>query len=288
VPTFDDYELHPFRSRPIELFTFVAPTATWRITTHDKDIAFGGNTFTSETSSRSNLRILDAQSDQYDVSVELLATHPLIVHYANGFPPREVTCLIQRYQPDSGIAIQMHYGYVLALGFKGRMGSLRIPSAIADSLQLECPSVLAQRTCQHILFDSRCRKLKVDYQVPTTVTAISIDGRVITTAASTPAAITDYTGNRVDWALHGHLVHATSTEPRTIIEQIALNEFRLQCEFGGGANVQIGDVVTVYAGCLQTPGQCRDKFSNMDNYGGHPDLPESNIFRNNVTSIRYQ
>lgn len=271
---FDDFELSVEDSEPIELYTFVAPSLTRRLTSYHRDVDFGGNTFLATPTSRSNLQIVDVHEDQFDATVEVPASDPMAQHYANGVAPREVSCLIQRYQPAAGVALQMWFGYVESLSFKGRMASWRVPSGVAEALELDCPSVVTSRLCQHILYDARCSKLRTDFDVATTVSAISPDGKTITTVGSVPAAISG-----VAWALHGELLHGPTSERRTITAQPALNQFTLQCEFGGGVGgVSIGDAVTIFAGCDHSRTQCRVKFANVINFGGHPDLPRTNPF----------
>lgn len=286
---FDTYELSREDSTPVELYTFVTPLITYRLTTYHKNISFGGNTFVATTGSRSNIAIVDLHDDSFDATVELPASHALVQYYANGIAPREVSCMIQRYQPSSGIALQIWAGYVTALSFKGRMGSFRIPSGTADALTLDVPSVVAQRLCNHILFDGRCQKLRTDFDFATTVAAISSDGRTITTAGNVPVDVDGGgTAGIVPWALHGELMHDASTERRTITQQIARNQFVLQCEFGGGGlGIGIGNPVTIYAGCNHTRPQCKAKYSNVINFGGHPDLPRSNIFYVGLTAAKF-
>jgi uncharacterized phage protein (TIGR02218 family) len=279
---FDDFELSVSDSAPVELYTFVDPTATWRLTTHHKDITFGGNTYTATVGSRSSLSVVGLADDSYDLTVELEAAHALVQKYANGVAPYSVTCLVQRYQPASGLAIQLWSGPVTSLAFKGRMGSFRISSGIADALAQECPNVTAQRSCGHQLYDARCTKLESSFAVATGIDAISADGRTITTLGSVPAAI-----GGVPWALHGTLLHVPSNERRTIIVQPSTTQFQIQLEFPLGL-VSVGDAVKVIAGCNLTLEQCKAKFSNVINFGGMPSLPQSNLFYVGAVAMRYQ
>lgn len=288
---FDDYEKSASASTPIELYTFVAPSGTRRLTTYHKDVSFGGFTFTAVPASRSNMQVVDLHTDQFDASIELPAAHELVQHYANGVPPQEVSCLIQRYQPSSGIALQMHFGYVGGLTFKGRMGSFRVPSATADQLNLDVPSVICSRMCNHVLYDARCQMVETDYDVITTITGISLDGRTISTAGAVPADVDggifkEKPNGVVPWSLHGRLKHMPTGESRTITVQNSLTSFTIQLEFGGGvAGITIGDAVTIFAGCNHTRAQCKAKFANAINFGGHPDLPRSNPFQTNLLNL---
>lgn len=279
--SFDTYELSVEDSEPIELYTFAGPVQTWRLTTYHKDVAFGGDTYVATPGSRSNLLVVDVHADSYDATVELAATHPLVQYYANGVAPREVSFNAKRYQASSGLAIQLWDGFIEALSFKDRMGSFRVPSATAEAMRLDCPSVVAQRLCNHILYDGRCTIARAGFQLVTTIAAISADGRTITTVGSVPGPT-----NNTPWARHGELLHSATTERRTITEQLALNQFQVQCEFQN-ASINIGDPVTVFAGCDHQVTTCRDKFANVINFGGFPDLPQSNIFYVGLTSTRY-
>lgn len=288
---YDDFEKSAHLSTPVELYTFIAPSMTTRVTSWHKDVSFGGDTYLAEPLSRSNLQIVDAHTDQFDATIELRAAHALVQHYANGVPPREISCLVQRYQPSSGLAIQVWFGYVGALSFKGRMGSFRIPSATADQLELNSPSVICSRLCNHVLYDTRCSIPRTSFDIGANITSISADGRtfgidVAILAAVTGTTIRGVVAPTVQWATHGELLHVPTGERRTVTTQNSSSSITVQIEFGGGVTgVQIGDPVVLYAGCDHTRAQCHAKFANVINFGGHPDIPRSNPFLVNLFNI---
>lgn len=284
---FDDDEKSVSSSAPIELYVFTAPAVTYRLTTYHKDVVYGGFTYTATPASRSSLGIVDVADDSDALTVEIPATHALAQQYANGIPPRDVFVTVHRYQQVSGTAIQLWDGYISSMSFRERVASMRIPSTITDALSQDCPGVCAQRICNHVLYDARCGISEAAHQVSTTIASISTDGRTIVLAGPTPGPTTGATHgpDGVPWARHGFIIHSASGERRTIISQSTTTVITIQVEFPR-QSLTVGDAVIVQAGCDHRVTMCRDKFANALNFGGHPDLPESNPFYISLVTIK--
>lgn len=274
---FDDIEQSAQNAEPVELYTFVTPTNTYRITSYENDVPFGGFVFTAIPSARSSINVVDIATDQSEVVIELPASHTLAQTYANGIPMREVQATIQRYHPTFAVSLQLWNGFVSGLSFKERMAAFRVPSGTADALDMDVPSVCAQRLCNHILYDSMCQVDRNLFQVNTTISGISTDGKTIT-VASVGAAIGTI-------LLHGEMVHVNSTERRTITVQTTDTALTIQCSFPNGT-VAIGDALNLFVGCDHQFSTCSVKFGAQLNFGGHPSLPQSNIFYLGVLTSR--
>lgn len=277
---FDDDEKSVSASAPIELYTFVTPTLTYRLTTFHKDIVYAANTYLATPASRSSLSITDVTDDDDALTIEVPASHALAQHYSNGVPPREVLVTLVRYQQVSGVGIQLWDGHVSSVAFRDRMASFRVPSTIADALATDCPGVLAQRWCNHVLYDARCGIAEASFDLATTIAAISTDGRTITLNAATPGATLN-----VPWARHGYILHNASGERRTIADATSTTVLLLHVEFPR-QSLTVGDAVTIQAGCDHSVTMCRDKFANVINFGGHPNLPESNPFYISLATLK--
>lgn len=275
MPTFDSIEQSVQSGRPVELFDFVAPVKTWRLTTHDTDITFGSNVYTATTGVRSNLAISTGDSTS-DVVVSVPANHDLAKTYVAGLPPNEVLVTVTRYHPASNVFAQLWKGYASGVEFRlvngVAMALFTVPDFLSTALTCSVPGVVASRVCNHVLGDGQCTVTLSSFQVATTISAISADGLTITIAGSIPAAV-----KNVDWSLHGALKHTASTESRTIISQVSSTQFVLQAPLPNGV-ANVGDAVTVYAGCNKSLDQCAAKFTNAPNFGGYPVLPVSNVF----------
>jgi uncharacterized phage protein (TIGR02218 family) len=265
---FDDVEQSTQDGAPAELYTFVTPTITHRLTSFENDVVFGGQTYTAVPLARSTINVVDVATDQTEAVIELPASHTLAQTYANGIPVRQVEVTIVRYHPVWAVSLQIWNGFASGLSFKDDTAAFRVPSGTADALETDVPSVIAQRLCNHILYDDMCQIARASFQVNTTINSISTDGRTIT--VNSVGAFT------VDKLVHGEMLHNTSTERRTITVQNG-SSLSIQCEYPRGV-VSIGDAVTLFAGCDHTLDTCKAKFNNVLNFGGHPQLPKSNIF----------
>lgn len=285
--TFDSVEQSVQSGTPRELYDFVAPTKTWRLCTGDNDIVFNGNLYTATAGSRSNLTIVSSTDTAGDLTITIPASHDFAKSYVAGLPPREVLVTLTRYHPSSGVFSQLWQGYATGLAFQlveeGAAALVQVPDLLTTALACDVGSVIASRVCNHVLGDPQCTVNLASFTVTTTITAISADGRTITTAASVPAAVSS-----VDWSLHGALKHVASGESRTIVQQYALNQFLLQAPMPNGV-LAVGTSVSIVAGCNKSLSQaCAPKFTNAINFGGLPLLPQSNIFYVGLVNAHYK
>lgn len=283
--SFDTVDESVQDAQPIELYAFTTPTATTYVTTAEKDIVYGGNTYTATPGARSNLTSADVADNAEDLNIELFAAHALPQSYANGLPPREVAVVVLRYFAASGFFAQLWSGYVASLSFAGDYATFRVPSGTADALQVQIPSLVCSRLCQHVLYDDFCTVSRAGlthgtpYAVSTTISSISPDGLTLSLAGS--PFITDLT-----FFQHGEILHTSSTERRTITATVNATDAQIQVPFPGGT-LHVGDALTIYAGCDHTVATCFNKFANVVNFGGLPYLPRSNVFYVGLSAAFY-
>ena len=293
--TYDSVERSISSAAPAELYEFVTPTQTFRLTSHETDVVFGGNTYTAVTGSRSNLVTADLKADPGELVVEIPAAHALAQTFANGVPPESVLATITRFHPPSGVSIQLWKGYVQGLSFKksggeGPMAAFPIPPKTADALAFDIPAWIASRICNNVLYDTNCTVSDADAAnfKNTTIASISSDGLII--------GVTSLAGSNIGIggrAKGGYLKHTPTLEQRTIIDQIPPGtvgspglSLTIQCAFPTGS-IHVGDAISVYRGCDHTLNTCVTDFSNGINFGGHPFLPPSNVFYVGLVLARY-
>jgi uncharacterized phage protein (TIGR02218 family) len=128
------------------------------------------------------------------------------------------------------------------------------------------PGTFYQSQCNHCLYSSRCGISSEAYKLRTTVLNISSNGASLVLASSGGAS--------QNWFKAGEIIRASDGERRMVVYQSGAS-IDLNYPF---PNIKIGDTVDIYAGCDHTVGDCRDKFNNIINFGGHPFIPSSNIF----------
>lgn len=262
--SFDSDERSASRNRPIDLYQIFTPTARYYHTSHPVDVPYGGNLYTALTMSRGAQQISQDQTGR-EISVELPITHPVIQSFASkGIPEHTVTVTLLRLQTQSGVAIQQWQGFAQGISLDDHVAQIRVPSVTDDATKIRLPVVVAQRICNHVLFDPRCSPNKFsgpiedDFTIATTITAQS--GRTVTVASMS--------GNPDAYATFGYCVHVGSQEYRYIQDQTGL-VLTLDSPFTAANNT---DAISVVAGCAHDILTCRFKFGNVLNFGGLPSI----------------
>jgi hypothetical protein len=254
---FDTDERSASGSRPIDLYIITTPTFTYHLTSHIVDVRYGGNVYTAITMSRGNQQVAQDLTGR-ELVVYLPISHPLVQRYAAfGVPEREVVVTQLRLQETSGIAEQAHTGYGQSLSLDAHVAALRVPSVTDDAMKIRLPVIVAQRLCNHRLYDSLCGVARTSFQVNTAM--ISQSGVVL--------VVGTMNGNPDGWASpNGEILHVASTERRKILQQSG-NTLELNVPF---VNVRVGDAVIINASCNNNTVDCKFKFNNTINYGGLP------------------
>lgn len=266
VSTFDDNERSTSQNRPIDLYTFATPTFTYRHTSSPVNVVFGGNTFTPLTISRGNQQITQDPTGR-ELIVYLPITHPLVQRWAtSGIPEHGVLVTIQRYQPSSNTAMQYRNGYAGGIMVTGHVAQIRLPEITDDATRIQLPVIAAQLTCNHILYDAGCAP-NPGTDGPA-ASAFLVTTTIAAGATGTAISVAGVGGNADGWFQFGDAVHVATQQRRMILSQIAA-ALTLIAPFVGAAN---GDVIQIYAGCDHGMLTCVSKFGNRVNFGGHPQM----------------
>lgn len=130
--------------------------------------------------------------------------------------------------------------------------------------------------CNAVLGDSRCAVYLSAYQATGTVSAVASNKDFDTTLNSTTVQLTPTTtgaptlnyfqGGKLTW-----LTGANAGRKMEIKTNDTLGGVVLQLPMEG--DVQVGDTFIAVTGCAKDRDTCRDKFGNVVNFRGFPDLP---------------
>jgi uncharacterized phage protein (TIGR02218 family) len=177
--------------------------------------------------------------------------------------------------------------------WKGRVAGF---SVSGDEAEIVCENIFTslrrsglraryQRGCRHALYSTGCGMVLANFAVEATVSAVSglevtftLDedsNGFVTTSNGTVQAVSGYFTGGIMQAADG-MRYISSHVPGTLTLMQASNSLA-EAILGGPQSV------TLYPGCSHTIADCRDKFSNLINFGGFPWLPSKNPFANNVT-----
>ena len=263
------------RGRPREVYDFVRGGQHWRFTSNSETISTNVGVFQAIFISRSTIELTpDLNRDSITITMDKGEDVPALFKY--GSPAEVVSVTIYRVNEvftDEGESSFPNPAEVI---WAGRILSVRWTAAAAE---LNCePSAtslkriglrrLWQRTCPHVLYDPRsCKVAKAPFVHQAVVDSISGNDIVV---SSTGHADGWFSGGLLEW---GNAVDSTF-EQRMIRSHVG-NTLTLTYAI---PSLTPGQAVSITAGCKHTTDDCAGKFSNSDNYGGCPFIPEAHPF----------
>lgn len=263
--TYDTDERSASGSRPIELYTFVAPSGTYYLTSRNVDVDFGGFHYVATPMTRGSIEISQDVTGR-EPTVSLPISHPLVQRYcASGIPERDLVITAYRLQETSVAFVQEFSGFATGMSIDGRMAIFRVPPVLDDAMKIKLPVIRAQRTCQHRLYGADCNPgdgpSPASFQMTTNL--LSQTGTTI--------AITNGGGKPDGWFTFGDMVQTATQERRMVLSHVGTT-LVISVPFVG---ILPGAALDLFAGCDHLITTCRDKFVNVANYGGHPYMKTS-------------
>jgi uncharacterized phage protein (TIGR02218 family) len=253
--------------RPIYLYSFALGAATWRYTSSDADVLIGGYTWKAVPISDNGVKLTgDANTD----SLEITAPNSIApVQMFIGTPPSQaVVVRIFHYHEADNEAVLGYIGEVMQINQPEPGRAMIVCDTISVSMQRDGLRLAWQRNCPYAVYDQlTCKADKATHALNLVVFDTAGNTVTFTGLDATPDAFLD--GGFLEWEHPSR-----GTEYRGIEKQTAN-----VCEmFGLADGLYYGLTVKAYPGCNRTTGHCLDKFNNLDNYGGIPDLPGKSPF----------
>ena len=237
------------------------------MTSFNKEITNSAGTFERATVKRSAIEGGTQEDNNVSMTIELPFDHPMVVEYAYNESPPSLYMTMERAHPDDlNDTLLQWQGQVMSWSVDGTVAKLQIPSLFAYIFNGPLPPVKYQAPCNHVLYGTFCQVDDTAFKQEVTVTAI--DHNIITLSANTFE----------DGWCNGDMIFESGGERRMIINNIGL-VFTLSTQFAG---LEIGDTVTIRAGCNHQFTQCKDKFNNGINFGGCPLVPDLNPYKGRI------
>lgn len=252
-------------NEPLEIYHFWRTSQNWRYTSADTKIVFGGNAYEPAAISRSGV----SYNDNLEVStLSITAEYALgpLVLYIGGYPLETIWVQVMRifrdYPDEASVIFYGTVGSTKLVGVKAQAQCL----GIENVLKQQIPKPRYQPQCNRTLYDDMCTALKADFVVVASVTAISSDGRTIVLSGVGFEAKDD------DWFTFGYVL--LGDEKRLIVDHVK-DDKTIEIRYPL-VELEVGNNVSVYAGCDLKPETCRDKFDNLINFFGFPYIPKEN------------
>lgn len=262
---------------PIECYEFIAPHKTWRYTSYHTQVTVAGQVYTPLPITRTAIEITSIIDAPATMDFNLPSDHEICQQYCYMISPKQLVVIVRRvhegddYATDYKIEWTGRYAGSTAMD---KWGTIKTASILATELNGFLSTVFYQKSCNHVLYDERCKVLRDDFTEEAIVTRIQ---NQIITVDDMVYADDDLVG--------GIMTNTRTGEQQGIISNDA-NVLRIGYPF---FDLILGDTVELTLGCDHDRlGHCKDRFNNVDNYGGFDFVPEINPFEKLVytTSTR--
>lgn len=265
--SYEDYENSGSDGYVIELYDFIGLFNSYYYTSFAENVVVDGRTYVSVPGlKRKNLKVTSVGgSSSGDLEINLPFDIDLTKEYAFTDVPPTLNLILRRgHIGDPSEAFPVIWsGAVGSWSIRGRQASLKVPSTFASALDATVPAQRWQGPCSHLLYNARCGILRADYRHTTTVVSLSAS---IINVASLPWTGTEGVG--------GEVINLDTGERRTIRSHEGL----VVTVKVGFTELRPGSNVALQQGCDHAAATCRDKFNNLDRYGGFNLVPSLNPF----------
>lgn len=264
--TFNTYEESVQLGAPVELYEFRSGLDRYYYTSADHDVVYGADTYTAIPMQRGSVEV-SMEKARNNMTLKAPRNLPVADLYRVQ-PPSEVVTLsifrLHEADPDAERVV-IWMGRVLNVKWE-RTSTVSIHcEPVTGSLARPGLRRLYQRQCPHILYGTKCGLDKADWQTDAVLTAVS---EATITAPEIGAFADNYfAGGMVEFDLPSGNVERRFITSNTGASAV----ISLPC-----SDLYVGLAVRVYPGCNHTIATCASKFSNSDNFGGFPFIPQKN------------
>lgn len=273
MSAYDDRELSVHNGEPIECYEFVGSYKTYRYTSYALPVTLGGKLYTPQAIKRSTIKAGVYDEDSISITVNMPITLALVKDYGFQITPPRLELSIYRVHNGTDFAVDFvtyWKGRISNFNITDDEAAITIPSIFADAMSANCPSIVYQTPCNHVLFDSGCKISRAANAITTVV--ISIDGNSVQIAD---------VGGWPDGSFNGGEIADLTHNDRRMISLHAGNLLTTNYPF---SNLQVGATVEVTRGCDHGyNSDCKNKFFNQINHGGYPFIPAINPFEDGVS-----
>ena len=244
---------------PVELYTFRCGSDEWRYSSAET-LRLDLQTYTGLAITRNEIQQA-GEINKQTLTLKLPPDTPVLAGMLGGMISGVYTLAIARYHRSDGQRITVWKGRVCGVSWPEGLAELSCEPVFSSLRRIGLRRVY-QTQCPHALYGALCGAARASFAVAASVTAI--DGLTLTI----PAAASHPDG----WYAGGELVFGAS---RRMIVQHTGAFISVAAAVPG---LTASQTVELAAGCDHTLSACRDKFSNLDNYGGQPWIPSKNPF----------
>ena len=265
MTTYADLETSTYGGKPLELYLFVCGTLRRAYSSGDVAVTYNGDTYNPDTISRSQV---DQSNEQLAGSIEITVPrdNDIAAFYIAYLPITPVQITVYRQHRGVSEYITVLDGNIIGVKFNGSEAVMTC-APISNALQRKIPTNNYEPNCNHDLYGVGCGINKNSFRQTLPVSAVS--GTAIT--------IPGVSIHPDNWYQTGW-IERTTGEKRFITSHTG-NMVTVLNQFVG---LEVGETVSVYAGCDHTDSTCLSKFNNLVNFLGFTRVGGRNPFDGSI------
>lgn len=255
--------------QPVEFYKFTSPLGTFRFTSDNEPGICNGELYLVLPGgiTRTSIETGSVVDTVMTMDFTFRADTDLARLYCYQTTPELMNVEVRRAHrgDDWNTEWEMEWmGYGLDVSGSGPTITIKTGSVIQAKLNGNIASIYYQRMCNHMLFDERCKVNKDDWTITSTITKVQ---RQLITVENDQSADGELKA--------GEIEHVRTGEKRSIYDNSS-NIITIGYPFG---DAQVGDEVRLVFGCdHKRLGHCKNRFNNVQNFGGFPFIPVENPF----------
>ena len=265
--TFNNEQISIANSYIQEFYRFQFAGQNFAYTSFEESVTLSGVVYLPIQISRNKIR---KNQDLTTAPITVTVPYDLdIVRLFSSFPPSEpiraTVFARQVNDPDQQVVVQWE-GRIANVMIRNNFRAEIRCDPITTSLRMNNLRLKFQSQCPYTLYANGCRAPLNSFLLSTTLSSSS--GNIISSPNFAMRPDGYYSGGFIVITLNNNNYR------RFILNHVQNN---ITLDFPIPAT-SAGQAIQVYPGCDHTVDTCRDKFSNLDNYGGEPYIPEKNPF----------
>ncbi len=268
---YNEIEISEYDNQPIELYAFTRGGRNWYYTSYDQDINFNSVTYLSTPLRRGNIEAT-ADLGKNTMKVSLSRRAAFVEQFIASSPTDNVELVITR----------LHFGDIeTAVIWRGRVTNVRF-NEDGNQAEVTCQPLFTalrrpglrrvyQATCPHVLYNAPCNVVQNSFGISGTLS--TVNGNIVQSGAFSVNINPDFNDT---WFVGGIITYdnGLALDRRFIVgHDNSTGTLTLNLPFSG---VAAGVAVIAYPGCDHAVATCKNKFSNLNNYGGFPFIPSKN------------
>lgn len=265
--TYNGQETSRYSSKPFELFLWSTVDQQWFFTTAAKRITYAGHSYEPLAMSRTEIDN-NNEAKTGGLKVTIPRTHEIASLFVAYLPVSPLLLTIYRgHYGDSDSEVKEPFaGKVVSCKFNDFCELTIVPETYV--LQQRVPALQYQQQCPWITYGPGCNLDRALFMVTGAVTALSADKLTVTVAA--------FGGKPTGWLNAGYIefgnqrrfINGHTGSAAVLLDAIS--------------TLQVGSIVSAYAGDMRNANDCINKFNNYKRFMGHPNLPNRNPYENGV------